>query len=78
MVAQEFQRVVSATNRSTRPGGANFEYGKAERRVTMYYFYVLAADFGPGFIKICSYFPYPIKVWLNGHFVTNAGIDRAA
>lgn len=22
---------------------------------------------GPGFIKICTYFPYPIKVWLNGH-----------
>jgi hypothetical protein len=25
------------------------------------------ADFGPAFIKICSYFPYPIKVWVNGH-----------
>jgi len=24
-------------------------------------------DFGPAFIKICAYFPYPIKVWLNGH-----------
>ena len=24
-------------------------------------------DFGPGFIKICTYFPYPAKVWLNGH-----------
>jgi hypothetical protein len=28
---------------------------------------VLDADFGPGFIKICTYFPYPAKVWLNGH-----------
>jgi hypothetical protein len=35
--------------------------------VTVYYFYVLDADFGPGFIKLCSYFPYPAKVWLNGH-----------
>ena len=25
------------------------------------------ADFGAGFIKICSYFPYPGKVWVNGH-----------
>jgi hypothetical protein len=25
------------------------------------------ADFGPAFIKICTYFPYPIGVWLNGH-----------
>jgi hypothetical protein len=24
-------------------------------------------DFGPGFVKICSYFPYPAKVWVNGH-----------
>jgi hypothetical protein len=22
---------------------------------------------GKTFIKICAYFPYPIKVWLNGH-----------
>jgi hypothetical protein len=24
-------------------------------------------DFGPAFVKVCSYFPYPIKVWVNGH-----------
>ena len=24
-------------------------------------------DFGPAFIKVCAYFPYPVKVWLNGH-----------
>ena len=35
--------------------------------MTVYYFYVLDGDFGPGFIKLCSYFPYPAKVWLNGH-----------
>lgn len=23
--------------------------------------------FGPAFVKICGYFPYPIKIWLNGH-----------
>lgn len=28
---------------------------------------MLDAEFGPGFIKICTYFPYPAKVWLNGH-----------
>jgi hypothetical protein len=25
------------------------------------------ADFGPAFIKVCAYFPYPVKVWVNGH-----------
>jgi hypothetical protein len=33
-----------------------------------------------GFIKICSYFPYPAKVWVNGHEwakrqATQAGIE---
>jgi hypothetical protein len=33
----------------------------------VYYFYLWDAEFGPGFIKIATYFPYPMKVWLNGH-----------
>jgi hypothetical protein len=41
--------------------------GKSERRVTCYYIYVWDEDFGPAFVKICAYFPYPIKIWLNGH-----------
>jgi hypothetical protein len=35
--------------------------------VTCYYFYLWDAEFGPAFIKVCAYFPYPIKVWVNGH-----------
>jgi hypothetical protein len=35
--------------------------------VNHYYFYILDKDFGPFFIKFCSYFPYPAKVCLNGH-----------
>jgi len=27
---------------------------------------VFDPDFGPGFIKIATYFPYPAKVWVNG------------
>ena len=65
--AQEFQWVFSAKNRSSTPGLVSFEFVKEERRVGIYYFYVLDAEFGPGFIKICTYFPYPAKVWLNGH-----------
>ena len=32
-----------------------------------YYFYIVDRDFGPLFIKFCSYFPYPAKLCLNGH-----------
>ncbi len=67
VAAQEFQWVFGARNRSDKPGLANFEFSKQERRVGVYYFYVYDRDFGPGFIKICTYFPYPAKVWLNGH-----------
>lgn len=40
---------------------------EADRRVTVYYFYLVDEAFGPAFMKVCAYFPYPIKIWLNGH-----------
>ncbi len=67
-VSQEFQWVFGAYKRPTdTPGAVNYGFDKAERRVTCFYFYVLDEDFGLGFIKIASYFPYPAKVWVNGH-----------
>ena len=38
-----------------------------DRRVSCYYFYLWDTDFGPAFAKICTYFPYPAKIWINGH-----------
>ena len=35
--------------------------------VNHYYVYILDKDFGPLFVKFCSYFPYPAKLCLNGH-----------
>ena len=66
-IAQEFQNVFASTKRTGHNGIPWFSFFKADRRVTCLYFYVWDADFGPAFIKICTYFPYPIKVWLNGH-----------
>jgi hypothetical protein len=69
-VAQEFQRVFSGTTYHPDAGGEGlprFGYAKADRRVTAYYFYLVDEAFGPAFVKVCAYFPYPIKVWLNGH-----------
>jgi hypothetical protein len=67
-VAQEFQRVFCGSGR--KPGGhraPQFSFVKADRRVSCCYFYVWDSEFGPGFIKVCSYFPSPAKVWVNGH-----------
>jgi hypothetical protein len=35
--------------------------------VNHYYVYLVDKDFGPLFIKFCSYFPYAAKLCLNGH-----------
>jgi len=59
--------VFGGRNRAETPGAVCYSFDKAERRVGVYYFYILDPDFGAGFIKICTYFPYPAKVWVNGH-----------
>jgi hypothetical protein len=65
--AQEFQWVFTARDVAIHPGAVCYAFDKSERRVGTYYFYVQDPEFGPGFIKICTYFPYPAKVWCNGH-----------
>jgi len=40
---------------------------KATGVVNQFYVYAVDADFGPFFIKFCSYFPYNAKLCLNGH-----------
>jgi hypothetical protein len=67
-VAQEFALVWTARKRDTDPGKPpQFSFTKEQRWVVVYYLNVWDDGFGPAFIKICSYFPYPIKVWVNGH-----------
>jgi hypothetical protein len=66
-VAQEFQRVWTASEGKTSTGTPRWSFYKADRRVTCYYFYLWDAGFGPAFIKVCAWFPYPAKIWLNGH-----------
>ncbi len=72
-VAQEFQSVLVAYDRAAkeagprRPGAPHDAFVKEDRRVTAYDFYVADPDFGLGFVKLCASFPYPGKVWVNGH-----------
>jgi hypothetical protein len=44
-----------------------FNYSRQSLFVTYYYFYILDADFGLFFIKVCTYFPFDVKVCFNGH-----------
>ena len=66
--AQEFQLVWTARKRATDPGGfPQFSFTKEQRRVSVFYVYIWDTSMGGGFIKICTYFPYPVKAWVNGH-----------
>jgi hypothetical protein len=67
-VAQEAQRVFIARKRDTDPGKCpQFSFDKKDRRVSVFYFYLWDAGFGPAFIKVCTYCPWPVKIWVNGH-----------
>jgi len=65
-VAQEKAQSFRAQKKDQK-GPVGFEWSRQSVCVNHYYFYVQDADFGPAFIKVCSYVPYPIKVCLNGH-----------
>lgn len=66
--AQEKQGAVQTSKRINPTTGATFPWlvqGTVMAKV--YYWYLLDEDFGPLFIKFGSYFPYPVKVCLNGN-----------
>jgi hypothetical protein len=66
-VAQEKVRV-PRTTRKAIPGGGTIPWILyATAMVNVYYFYCRDRDFGPFFLKFCSYFPYSAKLCLNGH-----------
>ena len=44
--------------------------------VNHYYFYIDDEDFGPLFVKVCSYAPWGIKLCLNGHEWAKRQLDK--
>ena len=49
---------------------------KSTALVNHYYFYCVDENFGPFFLKFCSYFPYNAKLCLNGHEYAKCQLDR--
>jgi hypothetical protein len=50
---------------------------KSTALVNHYYFYWVDRDFGPFFLKFCSYFPYNAKLCLNGHESVKRQLEQA-
>jgi hypothetical protein len=66
--AQEKARVFRTVQKKHPESGRRYPWITRGSAVpNHFYFYVVDEDFGPLFIKFCSYFPYAMKVCLNGH-----------
>jgi hypothetical protein len=66
--AQEKAPVFRTEKRRNLQTGCRYTWiVKSTAPVNQYYFYCLDRDFGPFFLKFCSYFPHNAKLCLNGH-----------
>jgi len=65
--AQE-KATVWRTQRRYHADGSSYAWlVKTSALVNFFYFYCVDADFGPFFLKFCTYFPYTAKLCINGH-----------
>src|SRR5215475_10850931 len=66
--AQEKTSVFRTERRRNPKTGAPYPWiVRSTAMVNHYYIYALDRDFGPFFLKFCSYFPFNAKLCLNGH-----------
>lgn len=75
-VAQEKAKTFSGKLMPEK-GKGWFEYTRDKSvYVNHYYFYVDDEEFGPAFVKVCSYAPWALKVCLNGHEWAKRQLDK--
>ncbi len=66
--AQEKAAVYRTERRVSKSTGKAYPWlARTTAMVNSSYFYCFDKDFGPFFIKFCSYFPYTAKACVNGH-----------
>ena len=66
--AQEKTRVFRTEKRKNPTTGQPYPWiVRSTAMVNHYYIYAVDRDFGPFFLRVCSYFPYTAKLCLNGH-----------
>ena len=75
--AQEKVSVFRTERRKNPNTGATYAWlYRSTAMVNQYYFYGIDRDFGPFFLKFCSYFPYNAKLCINGHEYVKRQLDR--
>jgi hypothetical protein len=75
--AQEKASVFRTVKRHNPGTGRSYPWlVKSTAMVNHYYIYALDRDFGPFFLKFCTYFPYTAKLCLNGHEYAKRQLTR--
>jgi hypothetical protein len=75
--AQEKTPLFRTEKRRDREGKSYPWIVKTTGVVNHFYFYCVDSDFGPFFLKFCSYFPYNAKLCLNGNHWAQQQAARA-
>jgi len=67
-VAQEkFTTLRTRKEQNKETGQSRATLYRSSVMCNQYYFYIADEDFGPLFIKMASYFPYTLRICMNGH-----------
>lgn len=76
--AQEKASVFRTEKRRNPDTGRSYPWiVRSTAVVNQYYFYCQDRDFGPFFLKFCSYFPYNAQLCLNGHEYAKGQLRQA-
>ena len=76
-IAQEKANVFRPPRKGRRGCGGGFAAGRNSAFVKHLYFYIWDRDFGPSFIKFCTYAPWSVRVCLNGHMWLRQHLQRS-
>lgn len=77
--AQEKAWVFRSQRRKNPKTGKSYAFiVRTTAMVNYYYFYGVDGDFGPFFLKFCSYFPYTAKLCINGNEYLKRQLDKRA
>src|SRR6202166_728366 len=75
--AQEKTPVFRTERRRNEKTGATYPWlVRSTAMVNHFYVYCIDRDFGPFFLKFCTYFPYTAKLCLNGHEYAKRQLDH--
>src|SRR5262245_11809431 len=66
-IAQEKMNAFAARKVVGQTGRISFDFSRRSVAVNHVYFYVHDAEWGPAFIKVGTYLPFPVRIAVNGH-----------